>query len=382
MKKLYWRPRAVSKTALILIAILSIGGLLLIENYQVTKNRSFYEEKVKAAELAVAGMEVIREARDALGVTIDLDKDPTASGLVGLPMSATTSISGVLEAKQTSVNPNYAGVILDMLIRAGVKEGDTVAVGVSGSFPAINLAAYCAMEVLKVKPIVIASTAASQWGANIPDLTWLDMEKRLFERGIISFRSVAASIGGYEDSGLGLTDEGRVLIDAAIERSGAEKLAPIEDFTENVQRRMDLYSKHAKSATVKCYLNVGGGTISVGRSLGKKLFEPGLNRRPPPHLSRVDGVMARYIKQGVPVIHMVQLAELAERFGMEVAPVVAPKIGESTVFKVTGYSVLLCLTVLAAILASLYGFIRSDIGFRLLHGGSGKKESGHPEPMV
>ena len=177
MKKLYWRPRAVSKTALILISILSIGGMVLVENFQVTKQRSFYEEKIKATALMVSSMEVIREARLALGVPIDLDKDPTGSGMVGLPMSPTTSISGVLEAKQTSANPNFAGVVVDMLKRAGVEEGDTVAVGVSGSFPAINLATYCALEVLKVKPIIIASAAASQWGANIPELTWLDMEK-------------------------------------------------------------------------------------------------------------------------------------------------------------------------------------------------------------
>ena len=382
MKKLYWRPRAVSKTALTLIAVLSAGGIILVENYQVSRKRSFYEEKLKATEIAISGQEVIREARDALGVPIDIEKDPTGSGLVGIPMSATTSISGVLESKQTSTNPNFAGVVVDMLKRAGVKEGDTVAVGVSGSFPAINLAVYSAIEALKLKPIVIASAAASQWGANIPELTWLDMEKRLYDRGLISFKAVAASIGGYEDSGLGLTDEGRILIDAAIERSGAMKLEPIDDFTANIDRRMEVYAQHSHSAAIKCYINVGGGTISVGRSLGKKLFEPGLNRRAPAHLSRVDGVMARYIKQRVPVIHMVQITQLAEKFDMEVAPTAAPIIGDSSVFQRTGYSVLLCVIVLLAILGSLYGFIRTDIGFRLLHGGGAKKDSGHPEPMV
>ena len=194
---------------------------------------------------------------------------------------------------------------------------------------------------------------------------------------------MAVSIGGYEDSGLGLSDEGRTLIDAAIERSGLQKLEPIDDFEANIQRRMDLYQHEAHSAIIKCYVNVGGGTISVGRSLGKKLFEPGLNRRPPPHLARVDGVMARYIKQRIPVIHMVQITQLAEAYGMEVAPTSAPFIGDSLVFQRTGYSTIVCILVLLAILGSLYGFIRSDIGFRLLHGGGGgKRESGHPEPMV
>ncbi len=382
MKKIYWRPRAVSKTALILIAILSTGGLILVETVQVTKKRSFYEEKIKAAAMSVAGMEVIREARISLEVPIDPTKDPTGSGMIGIPMSPTTSISGILSAKQTSVNPNFAGVVVDMLKRAGVNEGDTVAVGVSGSFPAINLAVYAALEALKVKPIIISSTSASQWGANIPELTWLDMERLLFERGITSFRSSAASIGGYEDSGLGLSEEGRMLIDAAIERCGIPRLEPIDDFEANIQRRMEIYRHHAHSAPIKCYVNVGGGAISVGRSIGKKLFEPGLNRRPPAHLARADGVMARFIKEGIPVVHMVRITQLAEAYGMEIAPTSAPVIGDSAVFERTGYSSVVCVIVLLVILGTFQGFIRSDIGFRLLHGGGAKKESGHPEPMV
>jgi len=57
------------------------------------------------------------------------------------------------------------------------------------------------------------------WGANIPELTWLDMEKILYQQGLLNYRTVASSIGAGEDIGEGLTDEGKNLILSAIRRN-------------------------------------------------------------------------------------------------------------------------------------------------------------------
>ncbi len=171
MRKVYWRPRAVSRTALFLIAGFSLVGLILVEVFKVNSERPFRKEKLAAATLAAEAMEAIFYAREEIGPEIDKGTDPTESGLVGLAMSPVTSVSGQLAAKQTSINPNFAAVIVDMLMRCDVKEGDLVGVGVSGSFPALNICVYSAIESLKLRPIVVASTSASQWGANVPDLT-------------------------------------------------------------------------------------------------------------------------------------------------------------------------------------------------------------------
>ena len=381
MKKVYWRPRAVSKTALLLISFLSVGGIVLVENVRFSQRQPWYKEKRQAAEMAQQAIEVIREERFRLGVPIDSEKDPSGSGLIGIPMSPVTSISGVLEAKQTSINPNFAAVVVEYLRRAGVEKGEMVAIGCSGSFPGLNVAVYSAIETLELRPIVICSAAASQWGANIPELLWIDMERHLHERGLISFRSIAASIGGYEDSGLGLTDEGRVMIEEGIKRNNLPLLPPVP-FEENVNKRMSLYQKSAKGSSIKCYINVGGGTVSVGRSLGKKLFHPGLNKKPPTRAKRIDGLMSRFVRQRVPVIHMVQVNDMAERHGMALSPTSIPNVGEANVFEATGYNRWLAIGVLVAILASLFAFIRSDVGFRLLQPGGAKKDAGHPEPMV
>lgn len=381
MTKIYWRPRAVSKTALLLISVLSLGGLVLVEHVRVEEKQAFHEEKFAAAEKTMKAFSTIRDARIATGHAIDLDHDPANTGLIGLPMSAITSISGALESKQTTINPNFAAVLIDMLAKAGVKEGDTVAVGMSGSFPALNIAVCCALETMKVKPLIIASAAASQWGANVPELTWLDMEKKLHDEGIISFRSFAATIGGHEDTGQGLSKEGLRLIDEAMLRNGIPLLDQKNSFEEIVDQRMDQFNRKAEGRAIKAYLNVGGGTISVGRSIGKKLFKPGLNLKSPQGVQKADGVMSRFSQKKVPVIHLVQVLELAEKYELSTFPTTLPEVGKANVFSSNEYSKVACVAVLITILGSLFAFIRSDFASRLLHKSASPKDS-TPEPMV
>ncbi|MFT6864827.1 MAG: poly-gamma-glutamate system protein [Akkermansiaceae bacterium] len=381
MTKVYWRPRAVSKTALMLISVLSLGGLILVEQIRVEKQREFHEEKLTAAEKTMKAFSVIREARLATGHPIDLNNDPANTGLIGLPMSAITSISGALEAKQTTLNPNFAAVLIDMLAKAGVKEGDTVAVGMSGSFPALNIAVCCALETMKAKPLIISSTAASQWGANVPELTWLDMERKLHEAGIISFRSFAATIGGHEDTGQGLSKEGHALIVEAMQRNRVPLLEKKNSFEAIVDQRMDQFNRQAEGRAIKAYLNVGGGTVSVGRSIGKKLFKPGLNLKSPIGVKKADGVMSRFSQKKVPVIHLVQVLELAVKYELTATPASLPEVGKANVFARKEYSKIACVAVLVTILGSLFAFIRSDFASRLLHKAASPKDS-TTEPMV
>ena len=381
MKKIYWRPRAVSRIALTLIGLLSVVGLLLVENLLVIRERPYHDEKMAAAKLAEQAMEAIYYARSETGPEIDPSVDPTESGLIGVPISPVTTVSGNLSSKQTTINPNFAAVLVDMLKRAGVKEGDTVAVGLSGSFPAINISVYAAVETLQLEPIIISSASASQWGANVPELLWLDMERILKNENIFPFRSIATSIGGYEDRGMGLDEESLAMINAGINRNGLP-LIPSVTFEQSVESRMRIYREAARGAPIKAYVNVGGGATSVGRTVGKKMFHPGLNMQPPGRVASIDGVMPRFVNEGVPVIHLIQIHELAERYGLPIAPLTMPQVGEADVFSGADYNRWLAAAVLLAITVSLYLFIRSDIGFRLLQTGARRKEIGHPEPMV
>jgi len=117
------------------------------------------------------GMEATRQYRIKNVGPIDPEVDPANSGMIGLLLSPITSKTGFLPAKQTTVNPNWAAVMVAMFKEVGAKEGDVIAMGFSASFPAINLATLVAAETLRLNVIAINSVGASTWGANIPDLS-------------------------------------------------------------------------------------------------------------------------------------------------------------------------------------------------------------------
>jgi poly-gamma-glutamate system protein len=399
MKRLYWRPRAVSRTALALIAVISIAGLFAVERTRTRQKAPHYDQKLEAAQLAHKALGVIKEGlldpsrtgADSFseGTLIDPETDPMESGLIGLYMTPVTTVAGDLRAKQRSINPNFAAIVVDMLKEAGVGEGDVVAVGCSGSFPAINTSVYAALETLKTRPIIIASASASQWGANRPDYMWIDMEKRLFDAKVFSFKSVAASIGGIEDRGVGMPEAAKAAVTSGIDRNSLIILEG-ESFSTAIAERMKNYKEKA-GGPIKAYINIGGGTVSVGRSIGKKTYHPGLNLQPPRGIANIEGVMPEFTKLGIPVIHLVQIAALSERYGLasleendpDALPSTRiPEPGEGGVFYREDYRRWLVIAVLVTILGGLYAFIRSDVGFRIFRPKQQDKSGAKLEPMV
>ncbi|MBM4372681.1 MAG: poly-gamma-glutamate system protein, partial [Deltaproteobacteria bacterium] len=162
MKRIYWRPKKISRTVLGVLAVLALAGLGAVEIYKLETRQPRYAEKMRAAKYAQAAFDTIKAERLNRGHILDSASDPLSTGLIGLPMSEVTSNSGHLGAKRTSINPNFAAVVVHLLDRAGVEPGDHVAVGLSGSFPALNIAVLAALEALEVQPVIISSASASQ----------------------------------------------------------------------------------------------------------------------------------------------------------------------------------------------------------------------------
>lgn len=351
--RIYWRPQGISRTMLVLITLLAVVGLMVVEYGRARRRQPWYTEKHEAATLALEAMKVIKAGREERRIPIDHETDPALTGLVGSLMTPTTSNNGSLAAKQISVNPNFAAVLVQMLKKAGVQRGDTVAIGCSGSFPALNACAYAAVKVLDLRPVIITSVSASQWGANHPEYLWPDMERVLQERKVFPFRSVAASVGGIEDRGLGLSAEGRRMLLAGIERNQLPLIDP-KDFADGVRQRMAVYRRQAGDSPIRCYISIGGGTTSVGTRAGKRLFEPGLNLRNPAATMPADSVMAQFIDQGVPAIHLVRIQDLARRYGLETAPGlrIAP-VGQGEIYHREEYNPYLAAGALALITVSI-----------------------------
>lgn len=381
MKKIYWRPSKAGWQVHAVLAILAVVSLVLVETYRVRIRRPHYRAKLQAARIMKQGMEVIKEYRKKHGPPIDPAVEPSESGMVGILISPITSNTGSLDAKRTTANPNWAAVMVSLLKRAGVEEGDTVAMGLSGSFPSLNLAAMAAAEALKLNVVSIASVGASTWGANISQLTWLDMESLLTRRKIISRGSVAASLGGQGDRAIGMSKRGKELLRAAIERNGLSVI-DIRDPKENLDARMGIYQEHAGQAPITAFVNVGGGSVSVGTAIGKKLFKPGLNLRPPPRAMTVDSLLTRFAREDIPVIHMRMVSLLAARYGLPQVPMSVPAVGEGEIYARMEYNMWLAAALLAILVAALYLLIKRDIGYRLFSGARASGSAKPPEPMV
>ena len=129
-------------------------------------------------------------------------------------------------------------------------------------------------------------------------------------------------------------------------------------------------------------MNVGGGAVSVGRTTGKRLYEPGINRRPEPRALRVDSVMSRFARRGVPVIHMVRIDTLAEEYGLPKSPRDMPNVGDGHIFARTEYNLYLASVNLVILIFVLFVFLRLDIGFRIFGSSRVAQAPTHPEPMV
>lgn len=381
MKRIYWRPPGVSRAALLMIALVAVAALVCVESFQVQRKQPWYQEKVAAAQLAREAMQVVKNEKQRRNIPIDREGDPGETGLVGTSLSPITSNTGYLDAKHTSVNPNFAAVIVHLLKRAGVERGDLVAVGLSGSFPALNICTYAAIQTLGLEPLVISSTAASEWGANHPSFTWLDMERVLAERQVLGIRSVAASRGGIDDRGYGMSKEGRSLLDTAIERNGVERIHG-QSLADAIDKRMEIYRQRAGAKPIRAYINIGGGSASVGTHIGKKMFKRGLNREPPRGEGLVDSVMYRFASEDIPVIHISGIAGLARRYGLSVNPTSMPAVGEGNVYAKPEYNRWLAAGGILAILAVMLAFIRLDVGMRILRSTRQKNKHAEPQQMV
>jgi poly-gamma-glutamate system protein len=339
-------------------------GFALVEFCPLTRSHTDLDPKWEAASRSLDMMRAVRAERERRGVPIHSYFDTTGSGIVGSAMSLTTSRPADLRSKQTSVNPNFAAVVVDMLQQAGVEPGDVVAVGWSGSFPGFNIAVAAALESMDVQPVVVASATSSQYGANDPEFMWVDMERLLRKEGHMSFGSAAASLGGGADRGLGMSPEAVAAIKTAIHRSGIPFLET-DRRAKAIQCRMDLYQQLANGQKIKAYINVGGGVASTGGEQGKHLFRPGLTRRASQSALQVDSVMTRFARQGCPIIHMIEARRLAETYAMPIAPVELPELGGGRAFTRTGANRWMAAAVLLTILLALRSYMITSWGYRI-----------------
>ncbi len=318
-------------SAITAAAILSVVYLFLARFFP-SGAPEVRDEMIAASRLMARSTAALKECRTGRGLPVDPSADPNGTGLIGEEGSAITTSAGRLEAKRTTTNPAFAGLLVSLLHQAGVRRGDVIAVGASSSFPALVVATLAAAKAMGVEPLIISSLGASEWGGNIPSFSWLDMEDCLNEARLIDVRPIARAIGGDEDIGRDMSPEGRALLAARIRAGGAPFLEE-PDLGRNVARRMALYREAAGSRPVKAFVNIGGSWANLGTDADVLKIEPGLARGvlvPPPARRGVIQAMAA---DGVPVIHLLNVRGLCERYGLPWDPRPLPAPGEGPFYR-------------------------------------------------
>lgn len=341
-----------SKTVLSVMALLALMAFLAVEYGKEDVKLKWYDQKIEAARLTKNAMDYLKDHRMHKAVFVDVVNDPNETALIGQDITPITTDRGYIEAKLTATNPNFAAVIVDMMKEAGLEKNDVVAVAFTGSFPGLNIAVHSAIQTLKLEPVIITSVGASNWGANDPYFTWLDMESSLFKAGIYKNKSVAASIGGGLDKGRGLSPDGRQLITDAIRRNKVEFINE-EHLESSIQKRIEIYDAHSKKEKIKAFINVGGGISSIGSVENVQFIPGGLSQSLPMKNYPVKGAIIRMSEKNIPVIHLLNINQLAQEYGLPVNPVPLPLPGEGEIFIQKRYSVLLTSAVTIFLIISI-----------------------------
>ena len=312
------------------IYILGLAGLAFYAADRIAASspaRAVESDVLRASRLMDRAVRALAPCAAERGVAVDPATDLNRTGLIGRASSPITTSPGQIEAKRTAANPNFAGCLVRMLGRAGVRKGEAVAIGASSSFPALILATLSAVRTIGARPVMISSLGASNWGANDPAFTQLEILDCLRAAGILDVRPAALAVGGENDDGSDMPAEGR---DFLLEKIRAAGLPVIEagDLESDVLARMAVYEAGAAGARIAAFVNIGGSWANMGVDSSVLKLEPGLTEVAdiPPAGKR--GVIQEMASRGVPVIHLLFVKGLAERCGLPWDPVPLPAPGE------------------------------------------------------
>jgi hypothetical protein len=223
------------------------------------------------------------------GINLDPVNDPPETGMIGPELSEITTTAGDLAAKRTTLNPAFASLLVYYLTEAGVKRGDTIAIGSSGSFPGLMIASLAASKAMGLEEITILSIGASSFGASNPEFNIHDMYRLLQSKGWVTKDPAGVTPGGEMD--------GR-------EGNSVERLA------EAVAWRDSVYFRGGPGS-VKAFINSGGSFANLGISPEVLKLRPGLILKAQLPDKDYRGMIFSMLAKGIPVIHLLNIREIA-----------------------------------------------------------------------
>lgn len=299
--------------------------------------------QLEAARRMARAEQYMKRKLVSMGITAEAD-DLNGTFLIGPEITELTTTNGAVEAKRTSLVPDFAAVMVRYYAQAGLSEGDTVAIGTSGSFPGLAIAAIAAADAMDLKIKVIASLGASMHGATRVEFNIFDILGSIKESGFGGFDLVAVSQGSTKDQGGGAWDgfyyeDTKALFREICEKTAAETSAVFIDCPEledSIRMRLELFGD------VDLYVNVGGSGASNGTTTRILDVPAGLVKSfdgIPEDATR--GLVFEYLARGIPVVNLLNVRQLASDNGIAYDPVPMTEPGKSGVYTSTAYSIVL-----------------------------------------
>lgn len=314
------------------LAALMVSAFLAHQNAALEPTE-YYDTQVEAVHILERCFSAVKQYKEERSIPLS-PYDIHGTGLLGEEFTGITTTIGALEAKRTTAWPDMAALCVRMLHEAGVRPGDKVGAGFSGSFPGMNLAVVAACEAMDVELVCISSVGASTYGANNPELTFPEMLHLLAEEGIIHTRSAAVTMGGDFDIGMEMLPELSGPVRERLIAYGLN-LVEIRDFTQNLAWRESLY---AETGALDCFVAVGGNLTSLGRGEeGATLGQGVMKSRSKVLLDEDSGLVQRYMAQGTPVVNLLNIKQIMAEYGMPFDPQIWPETGTSAAYSTIRY---------------------------------------------
>lgn len=311
---------------LIILALLFIFIQYGLKNLSLELKSPYYDEMIVAANKMAEWSKEIKNERVRRNIPIDKSIDINETGLMGEEWSGISTTLGSEEAKRSSTNPDFAALIVKKLKELNLKSGDIIAVNMSSSFPALNLATIAALDTLNLKGIIVNSVGSSNYGANIEDFNYLDMERYLLSKNLIKNHTIAYSLGGINDIGQEFED---TTIQKIKSKNEDLKFFFDPDFYNNLDQRYEFYKSFGE---IKAFINVGGNLLSLGKKNAEIITNSNVILDKQNGVK--DGLVEKFMNYDIPVLYLLNIKGISLNNGIPFDPVPLPKIGSSPLYYV------------------------------------------------
>ena len=328
-----WVKSNISVKYLVILLIIITIGIFFVEFSKKKVRTDYYDIQIETANIMSKSLQIIQQERESRGITISEKTDPNKTGIIGEEYTRLTTTLGNLSAKRTSTNPDFAALMVKYFKQAGLVRGDVIAIGSSGSFPGLIIATLSACKAMEITPLLIYSIGASEYGATIPGFTFIDMLETLNDKRIIPYQLLAVSMGGNFDQAEAMLypDSQKIIRD--IGQNSDAIFIDRDNLAENIQRRMELYKNTANNKSIKLFVNIGGASANYGNTTASITYPNGLIMNGPKIPDNPErGLIFEYQSLNIPVVHLLNIRDLALKNGIPVDPTPLPEIGQSEVF--------------------------------------------------